>query len=124
MEQFIIKSSAISISPQKMNLVAGTIRKKGLDYSLKILEFLPKKGGRILHKLLQGAAKSLEKSQENINDFYLSKVEVNQGKTQKRVIYRAKGRTNRIRKRYSLVNLYLSKKEMIAKPKQKNTKIK
>ena len=111
MEPIIIKSSAISTSPQKMNLVAGTIRKKGLDYSLKILEFLPKKGGRILYKLLQGAAKNLEKSQENISNFYLSKIEVNQGKMQKRVIYRAKGRTNRIRKRYSLINLYLSKKE-------------
>src|SRR5437764_14645849 len=109
MEPIIIKSSAISISPQKLNLVAEIIRKKGLDYSLKILEFLPKKGGRILYKLLQGVAKNLEKSQENISNFYLSKIEVNQGKIQKRVIYRAKGRTNRIRKRYSLINLYLSK---------------
>src|SRR3954465_15417221 len=116
MEPIIIKSSSISISPQKMNLVAGIIRKKDLDYSLKILEFLPKKGGRILHKLLAGAAKSLEKSQEETANFYLSKIEVNRGEIQKRVIYRAKGRTNRIRKRYSLVNLHLSKKE--------NTKIK
>src|SRR3954454_6305556 len=110
MEQFIIKSSPISISPQKMNLVAGIIRKKDLDYSLKVLEFLPKKGGRILHKLLAGAAKSLEKSKETTTDFYLGKIEVNRGKIQKKVIYRAKGRTNRIRKRYSLINLYLNKK--------------
>ncbi|CAJ0761331.1 15533_t:CDS:10 [Entrophospora sp. SA101] len=103
----IIKSSAISISPQKLNLVAEIIRKKELDYSLKILEFLPKKGGRILHKLLAGAAKNLEKSQEETANFYLSKIEVNRGRIQKRVIYRAKGRTNRIRKRYSLVNLHL-----------------
>ncbi|CAJ0855704.1 17280_t:CDS:2 [Entrophospora sp. SA101] len=98
---------AISISPQKLNLVAEIIRKKELDYSLKILEFLPKKGGRILHKLLAGAAKNLEKSQEETANFYLSKIEVNRGRIQKRVIYRAKGRTNRIRKRYSLVNLHL-----------------
>src|SRR3954463_430034 len=111
METQVIKTAPLAISPQKINLVAGAIRKKNLDYSLKILEFLPKKGGRILYKLLQGAAKNLEKSQENISNFYLSKIEVNQGKIQKRVIYRAKGRTNRIRKRYSLINLYLSKKE-------------
>src|SRR6185437_5858950 len=119
MEPIVIKSSSISISPQKMNLVAGVIRKKDLDYSLKILEFLPKKGGRILHKLLQGVAKSLEKKQEKTNEFYLSKIEINQGRTQKRVIYRAKGRTNRIRKRSSLINLYLSKKEVAAKSKVK-----
>ncbi|CAG8570881.1 18772_t:CDS:2, partial [Racocetra persica] len=63
------------ISPQKMNVVAGIIRKKKLDYSLKVLEFLPKKGGRILYKLLAGAAKSLEKSQEQPANFYLQKVE-------------------------------------------------
>jgi len=113
MENFIIKSSPISISPQKLNLVAGIIRKKELDYSLKILEFLPAKGGRILYKLLNGAAKSLEKSKEQASNFYLSKVEINQGRIQKRVIYRAKGRTNRIRKRYSLINLCLSKKAKI-----------
>jgi large subunit ribosomal protein L22 len=112
-ESIIIRSSSISISPQKMNLVAGIIRRKDLDYSLKILEFFPKKGARILYKLLTGVAKSLEKNKEQTNDFYLSKIEVNQGKTQKRVIYRAKGRTNRIRKRYSLINLHLSKKEVV-----------
>ncbi|WNE41071.1 MAG: hypothetical protein mread185_000528 [Mycoplasmataceae bacterium] len=111
MESIIIRSSSLSISPQKMNLVAGIIRKKDLNYGLKVLEFLPSKGGRIIYKLLTGAAKTLEKNQEQTNDFYFSKVEVNQGKTQKRVIYRAKGRTNRIRKRHSLVNLYLKKKE-------------
>ena|SRR5438552_10898790 len=120
MEQIIIKSSAISISPQKLNLVAEIIRKKELDYSLKILEFLPKKGGRILHKLLAGAAKSLEKSKEEPTNFYLSKIEVNRGKIQKKVIYRAKGRTNRLRKRYSLVNLYLSKKGVITSSKINN----
>ncbi|CAG8685127.1 8479_t:CDS:2, partial [Ambispora leptoticha] len=37
--------------------------------------FLPKKGGRILYKLLQGAAKSLVKKKEKTSDFYLDKVE-------------------------------------------------
>src|SRR5579862_3687220 len=112
MEPIVIKSSSISISPQKMNLVAGIIRKKDLDYSLKTLEFLPKKGGRILNKLLAGAAKNIEKSQENTSNFYLSKIEVNQGRTQKRAIYRAKGRTNRIRKRHSLIKIQLSEKKI------------
>jgi ribosomal protein L22 len=57
MEPIVIKSAPIFISPQKMSMVAGIIRKKELNYSLKILEFLPKKGGRILHKLLRGIKK-------------------------------------------------------------------
>ena len=112
MDSFVIKSSQVAISPQKMNLIASLIRKKGLDYSLNFLAFLPKKGGRILYKLLQGAAKSLTKKKENANDFYLDRVEINQGRIQKRVIYRAKGRTDRIRKRYCLINLCLVKRKV------------
>src|ERR1700748_877834 len=111
MEQFIVKSSQIAISPQKMNLVAGVIRKKELDCSLNLLSFLPKKGGRILHKLLQGAAKSLTKNKEEINDYCLGKIEVNHGRIQKKIMYRAKGRADRTKRRYCLVNLQLIKKE-------------
>ena len=112
MDLFVIKTSQVAISPQKMNLIAGLIRKKELDYSLTFLAFLPKKGGRILYKLLQGAAKSLTKKKENTNDFYLDRVEINQGRTQKRIIYRAKGRADRVRKRYCLINLRLAKKKV------------
>ena len=113
MEQLTIKSSQIAISPQKMNLVAGLIRRKELDFSLNFLAFLPKKGGRILHKLLQGAAKTLANSKEETNNFYLNKIEVNRGRIQKKVMYRAKGRTDRVRRRYCLINLFLAKKENI-----------
>ena len=111
MEQTTLKSAPLAISPQKMNLVAGLVRKKELDHSLQILNFSSKKGGRILHKLLAGMAKSLEKEKQEINNFYLNKIEVNRGRIQKKLIYRAKGRADRIRKRYSLVNIYLTKKE-------------
>lgn len=114
MEQIIIKSAPIAISPKKMNLVVSSIRNKELPYLITHLPFFPKKKiGLEFHKLLQGAAKSLAKSKQEIDSFYLDKVEVNQGKTQKRVMYRAKGRTDRIRKRYSLIKLHLSKKESV-----------
>lgn len=112
MDSVIIKSSQVAISPQKMNLVAGLIRKKELDDSLDFLAFSPTKGGRILYKLLHGAAKGLVKKKENTSDFYLDRVEINQGSTQKRVIYRAKGRSDRLRKRYSVINLRLAKKKV------------
>src|ERR1700722_15157445 len=113
MEQLIIKSSAISISPQIMNLVAGIIRKKELNHLLLArLSFLPKKRiGQEFYKLLQGAAKSLIKNNEKMDNFYLSKVEVNQGPVRKSPNYRAKGRSDRKRKRYSLIKIELSKKK-------------
>jgi large subunit ribosomal protein L22 len=111
MEKIVIRSSQVAISPQKMNLVADLIRRKSLDYSLRVLSFLPKKGGRIIHKLLQGAAKNLSKNQEEINNFYLSRIEVNRGRIQKKLICRARGRADRLKKRYCLINLYLTKQE-------------
>ena len=110
MEQIVIKSSPVVISPQKMKIVAGLLHHKNLDYSLQALLFFPKKGGRIVYKLLQGIAKSLEKKQQKTNDFFLTKIEVNPGRIQKKILYRAKGRTDRIRRRYCLVNLHLAKK--------------
>jgi len=109
MTPIIIKSSNIAISPQKMSPIAGLIRKKKMGDSLNILTFLPKKGGRILYKLLKGTVKNLVKNQESLNDYHFSKIEVNRGKIQKKIIYRAKGRSDRIRKRHCLVNLYLTK---------------
>ena len=59
MDSIIIKSAPIAVSPQKMNLVAGLIRKKELNNLLLArLSVLPKKRiGREFFKLLQGAAK-------------------------------------------------------------------
>src|SRR4051794_32191300 len=113
MDSIIIKSAPIAVSPQKMNLVAGLIRKKELNNLLLArLSVLPKKRiGREFHKLLQGAVKNLTKNNEAIDNFYLSKVEINPGRIQKRIIYRAKGRSDRIRKRYSLIKIQLSRKE-------------
>lgn len=123
MEQFIIKSSQLAISPRKMNLVAGLIRKKELDFSLNLLAFLPKKGGRKIHKLLQGAVKNLIRSKEETSNFYLDKIEVNSGRIQKKVLYRARGRTDRVRRRYCSVNLYLAKKEKNSKINNKEDKV-
>ncbi|CAG8488555.1 13769_t:CDS:2 [Gigaspora margarita] len=114
MEQIVVKSSPVAISPQKMKLVAGLLRRKNLDYSLQALPFFPKKGGRIVYKLLQGIAKSLEKQQQKTNDFFLTKIEVNPGRIQKKILCRAKGRTDRIRRRYCLVNFNLKIKEIIS----------
>jgi large subunit ribosomal protein L22 len=112
-EEIVIKSSPIAISPKKMSLVASLIRKKGLDFSLKILPFVTKKGARILLKLLQGVEKNLNKKLEKIQNFHFRKIEVNQGSMPKKILYRAKGRSDRIKKNYCLVNLYIAKKNDI-----------
>jgi large subunit ribosomal protein L22 len=111
MNSIVVKSSSLAISPQKLNLIAGLIRKKELDSSMQILSFLPKKGGRMVYKMLNSVAKDILQQKETLNNYYLIKVEVNRGKILKKIIFRAKGRSDRLRKRHSLINIYLSKKE-------------
>ncbi|MCE8163725.1 MAG: uL22 family ribosomal protein [Candidatus Moeniiplasma glomeromycotorum] len=112
MDSIVIKSSPLPISPQKVNLVAGLIRKKELSqFLLTQLSFLPKKRiGREFQKLLQGVIKNLIKNKEEVSNFYLRRVEVNPGRIQKKIIYRAKGRADRVRKRYSSIKIYIERK--------------
>jgi large subunit ribosomal protein L22 len=111
MESIIIKTPTILISPQKMNLAAGLIRRKRLDLSIQILSFVSNKGSRIINKLLLGVKKSLENNKEQISDFYFSKIEVNGGRRLKKSIFRAKGRTDRIVRRTTSLKFVISKKE-------------
>ena len=110
MKEVVIKSPYLAISPHKMNLVANLIRKKELIFSLKTLPFVQKKAARILFKILKGFEKNMSKNSDNIQDYYFKKIEVNKGPMPKKILYRAKGRSDIIRKNYCLVNLYITKK--------------
>jgi large subunit ribosomal protein L22 len=46
----------IRITPKKANLVAGMVRGKPVNEALAILKFTPKKGARILAKVIKSAA--------------------------------------------------------------------
>ena len=52
-----IKSSPLLISPQKMKVIAQSIRYQNLDYLLRFLPFLPSKGGHLILELLQKEVK-------------------------------------------------------------------
>lgn len=110
LEEMIINSSQIAISPQKMNLIASLIRKKKLEDSLTLLRFLPKKGARILYKLIKEFVSRLNEKNETIDYFFLKTIRVNKGRTRKKISYRAKGRADMIKNRHCWINLVLSKK--------------
>jgi large subunit ribosomal protein L22 len=50
------------ISPQKCRLVADTVRGKSAGLALSTLKFMPKKGAKIVHKVLWSA---VENAREN-----------------------------------------------------------
>jgi len=94
------------ISPQKCRLVADTIRGKSVDEALRTLSFTPKKGARIVKKVLESAIANAEHNHgADIDELRVSTVEVNEASMFRRYRARAKGRGARILKRNSHITI-------------------
>lgn len=97
-------------SPRKVRLVAGLIRRKNVSQALAALEFLPKRAGLPVRKLLLSAvanAKNKGIEQENL---YIKEITVDKGITMKRMMPAAMGTGHRINKRTSHIELVLDEK--------------
>ena len=90
----------VRLSEQKGRLVADLIRGKKVDAALNILQFSPKKGATIIKKVLESAVANAEHNEgADVDDLKVSTVFVNEGRSLKRIMPRAKGRADRIVKR-------------------------
>ena len=94
------------ISPQKCRLVADTVRGKGVGNALATLKFMPKKGARIVLKVLESAIANAENNLgADIDELKVTRIEIDTAPVLKRFAARAKGRGNRIVKRNSHITL-------------------
>ena len=90
------------ISPQKCRLVADLVRGKPVGLALNTLRFTPKKGARLVHKVLESAVANAENNMSaDVDDLKVQSITVDEAPTLKRFMARAKGRGNRIVKRNS-----------------------
>jgi large subunit ribosomal protein L22 len=99
----------IRVTPRKARLVADVIRGKKAGEALGVLKFMPQHASRVVEKLLRSAIANAE--QKNISDvdrLRIKLVFVDQGPVLKRVMPRAMGRANVIRKRSSHITVVLS----------------
>ena len=102
----------VRVSAQKARLVADQVRGKEIDKALDILTYLPQKSAGLIHKLLMSAIANAENNFGlDIDELYVSSIQVNQGPVLKRMRARAKGRGNRILKRMSHISVELAEKE-------------
>ncbi len=96
----------IRISPKKANLVAGLVRGKKVKEALDILKFTPKKGAKILYKVLHSSASNAKNNfKQSFDDLVVSKVLVTKGPTHKRSLPISRGRLHPIRKRTSHITV-------------------
>ena len=89
----------VRLSAQKGRLVADLVRGKPVDQALNILHFSPKKGAKIIKKVLESAIANAEHNDgADIDTLKVKTIYVEKGVVLKRFTARAKGRGNRILK--------------------------
>jgi large subunit ribosomal protein L22 len=98
----------IRISPQKARLVADLIRGKRVDSALNTLRFMPKKGARILRKVIESALANASQNEAiDVDTLYVKTIFIDGGPMLKRIMPRAQGRASRILKRSSHITVVL-----------------
>ena len=98
----------IRISPQKARLVADLVRGKNVETAINTLRFMPKKGARLLRKVIESAVANAGQNEAiDIDTLYIKKVFVDGGPMLRRIRPRAMGRATRILKRSSHITVIL-----------------
>lgn len=89
----------VRLSAQKGRLVADQIRGLPVDRALDLLAFSPKKGARILKKVLESAIANAEHNEgADVDELKVTSICVDKADTLRRFTARAKGRGNTIGK--------------------------
>ena len=98
----------IRISPQKARLVADLVRGKDVETAINTLRFMPKKGARILRKVIESALANASQNEViDVDTLYIKTIFVDGGPMLKRIRPRAQGRASRILKRSSHITVVL-----------------
>ena len=100
--QVAAKLKYARISPQKCRLVADLVRGKPVGLALNTLKFTPKKGAKLVYKVLWSAVHNAENNlSADSDDLKVQAITIDAAPLLKRFHARAKGRGNRIVKRNS-----------------------
>ena len=99
------------ISPLKVNFICKEIRGKNVDEALAILRFTPKRGARLLEKVLKSAIANAEHNFNMDRDIlYISEAYANDAPVMKRWRPKAKGSAYPILKRSSHIGVVVKEK--------------
>jgi len=113
----------IRISPKKANLVAGLVRNKNAVEALSILKFTPKKGAKVIYKVLHSAMANAENNfKQKKEDLMIKEIIVTQGRTLKRSVPISRGRVHPILKRTSHITVTVGMSAEKVAPKKETEK--
>ena len=91
----------IIASPTKVRPVANIIKNQRYTKAIAILENMPQKGARLLHKVLKSAASNALNRDKKLDEdsLIVKTVMIDEGPRLKRVWFRGKGRADMLLKR-------------------------
>ena len=96
----------VRMSPRKMRVVANLVRGKNINEAMSMLKLMPKKGAKIIRKLLISAIANAEgKGEVDVDELRIRDCNVDNGPILKRWMPRSMGRANRIQHRTSHVTV-------------------
>ncbi len=102
----------VRISPLKVNFICREIKGKQVDEALSILKFTPKRGAKVLEKVLNSAVANAE---NNLNldrdNLYVSEAFANDGPHMKRWRPKARGMAYPILKRSSHIGVVVKERD-------------
>ncbi len=108
----IARARYIRTSPQKLNLVAETIRGKDVNTALSQLTFSKKKVSYDIRKVLEAAIANAENNHGlDIDNLYVAECTVGKTMVMKRWRPRARGRVGKIIKPWSNLRLVVRERE-------------
>ena len=97
------------ISAQKCRLVADVVRGQSVGQAISTLKFMPKKGAKLVRKVLESAVANAEHNHgADIDELKVALIQVDNAPQLKRFHARAKGRGARIIKRNSHITVGVS----------------
>jgi len=102
----------IRTSPQKLNLVAGSIRGKDVETALAELTFSRRRIANDVRKVLQSAIANAENNHQlDVDRLYVKEAFVGKNLVMKRFRPRARGRVGRIQKPFSDITVVVRERE-------------
>jgi large subunit ribosomal protein L22 len=110
-------------SPRKVRLVAGLIKGKSVAQAVAELDFLAKRAGLPIKKLLLSAVANAKQMGIESENLFIKELRVDKGIVMKRMMPAAMGTGHRINKRTSHLNLLLAEKVVAVKKTAKKLKI-
>ena len=101
-------AKTVRVTPRKARLVIDQIRGKKVSDAYAILTFTQRGASEPIMKVLKSAAaNAVNNNKMDETKLYISEIYANQGPTMKRIMPKAKGSADRIRKRTSHITVVL-----------------